>query len=291
MSSSSPPLRVLQLDALRLDAELVKLIYPGWAHVVRFWTANGGGLSGGSGSGSGGVSEEFSQWLLHATVAAMTVLAGQPQPGAAMLGLKYKEMLWRDSTTSAAQSLRPTSEVWRRRLTYFFISVVVPGLFRFVIMKKLRERSAELESQFSELSRRREDLLFETSLLPRARQEQSHRESSENSCDENSRDGDDVIRTENDKTMDNYRVIQNQQAAQIELRAVSRKKLAVALLLGADVVFEALTKGAELINTLVFIGSSNADDRSAGYRSLADRISGMTMEYTHANSHNDGSSR
>ena len=287
-AAAPPPLRVLQLDALRLDAELTKLIFPGWSHVLHFFfSGRRTGSEGGGTSGSTIISEEFSQWLLHAAITAMTVLAGQPQPGAAMLGIKYKEKMIRKS--SVLQSY-PAAEAWRKRLTYFVVGVVLPGLFKFVIVKKLRARSTMLEGQYSELSRRSEELLTQSSeaTLASASASTLQIHNADDKSDEDEQEH--ANRRDNDNDND---TAANRMTA---LRAVSRQKLAVALLLGADVVVEAVTKFAEIVNCLMFIGSSNTDASTAGYRSLTDRISGMTMEYegdlnNGSSNYNDGTSR
>lgn len=200
------PPRVLQVDARRLDEELLRLIAPGWTHCVRFFT-------------SSAVSEEASAFLLAAAVHALTVVAGRPPPGAAMLGLDYAH---------ARLGVRGVpAVVWRRRFVHFLVSVALPGAHKFVLAELLRRHRGALEAR-----------------LALERQEQHQRRQAEHDT-----------RVGATATWSRARV------------------LLLTLVLGSDVALEALARVVSLVHSLLFVSSRGA------YRSLADHLSGLPLEY------------
>ena len=213
MAVAAPPPSVLQVDAARLDAELLRLITPGWTYCLQFLTASGRG---------GGMSEEASAFLLSAVVHALTVVAGRPPPGAAMLGLNYTH------ARLGSSGNRVPAVVWRKRFVHFLVSVALPGVHRFALAALLRRHRGALETR----------LAREQALLAEHVQEEQQQ--------------------------------QQQGAAKTWLRA---KILMLVVILGSDVALETLARGIALVHGLLFVSSRGR------YRSLADRLSGLTLEY------------
>ena len=99
------------------------------------------------------MSEEFSEFLLAAAVELMTVFMGRPLPGSAMLGLDYKHS---DACPEAGRREKTPAVVWRMRLIHFTMTIVLPGLHKFVLARALRSRRGEAMAQMERNAERLE---------------------------------------------------------------------------------------------------------------------------------------